>query len=74
MKKFIAQFTTQEIVPDDKVRRISNDFFLVDAKLAETLKKIKVFSRLMKGKQKEQYLGEMPQLSICCRVQDICLL
>ncbi len=42
MRSFINQFTLQDVVPDDKVRRIGNDFFLVDTKLAEVLKKIRL--------------------------------
>ena len=40
MKEFIAQFTAQKLFDESQVRRISNDFFLVQPELAAMLKKI----------------------------------
>ena len=42
MKKFISQFTKQEVVREDRVRRIGNDYFLVEPKLANALKRIRL--------------------------------
>jgi ribosome biogenesis protein Nip4 len=42
MKQFIAQFTKQKLFDAALVRRIGNDFFLVQPELALVLKKIKL--------------------------------
>ena len=42
MKKFIEQFTQEKIIDESKVRRIGNDFFLVQPELAVVLKKIQL--------------------------------
>jgi ribosome biogenesis protein Nip4 len=42
MKKFIEQFTKQKLFDEALVRRIGNDFFLVQPELAQILKKIRL--------------------------------
>lgn len=58
MREFIAQFTQQKLFDEATVRRISNDFFLVQPELAATLKKIK-----LPPLQTGLYLGRMNEKS-----------
>ncbi len=42
MKDFVSQFTKEHVYDEALVRRIGNDFFLVQPELAKTLQKIKL--------------------------------
>jgi ribosome biogenesis protein Nip4 len=42
MKKFIEQFTKQKLFDEALVRRIGNDFFLLQPELSQVMKKIKL--------------------------------
>ena len=42
MREFIAQFTKEKLFDDNDVRRIGDDFYLVSAELAKTLKKVRL--------------------------------